>query len=620
MDNAVPPRQSPSSPTTRASAFQIKLGAVVEWAGLLGLPMGVGIMLGYYAGDRGIRWLPTMLQIILGICILSLVAIIGGRLLARSATKATEGGLRLRRRIIVCLSFAMVLIAVRLSMYWVEGPSPLTDLTTEKFNAAFLIDAERFRDFDGGLARQLEGFRALSEEVVEGDTEILSADQEALLRELWIATYDYAFSLDQIRLFYEDWYRFDPSRVERSYHLRGFLLTYAAELALYEKSSRLLTLIDGSKNAVKFLNTPHVEAALGPDSFSHFREQLQGARDKARVIAGRRYLQWLETGLSGREEAQALGCAWLWDKVESELALIDAFSPIDLAALTVASDLEILKRNVRRVWYPTQKGVATFIGNTRMRRIAAYLITPELQEEMDPYLEPGDVMLSRRNWHMSNVGLPGFWPHAVLYIGGREKFEAYFDDEQVRAYLREIGRDDVSLQAYLALKHPSRWLRYVAGDGNEPYRVIEGIAAGIVLNTLDKACGDYMAVLRPRLDKRAKAQAIIEAFGHLDKPYDYNFDFATDHALVCTELVWRSYRPARNKQGLKLEPIKVAGRATLPANQIALVFAQAYGHPEAQFDFVYFIDASEVSLEAFVATEEAFLDTHKRTKWDFLLE
>lgn len=154
----------------------------------------------------------------------------------------------------------------------------------------------------------------------------------------------------------------------------------------------------------------------------------------------------------------------------------------------------------------------------------------------------------------------------------------------------------------------------------KPYRVIEGIAAGVVLNTLSRACGDYLAAIRPRLDKKAKAQAIIEAFGHLDKPYDYNFDFATDHALVCTELVWRSFRPAAGKQGLNLEPILIAGRRALPANEIAAVFAKEHGTPGAQFEFVLFLDALESEARSFLSTEDVFLETSGRTKWDLALE
>jgi hypothetical protein len=85
---------------------------------------------------------------------------------------------------------------------------------------------------------------------------------------------------------------------------------------------------------------------------------------------------------------------------------------------------------------------------------------------------------------------------------------------------------------------------------------------------------------------------------------------------VCTELVWRSYRPAEGKEGLNFELVDIAGRKTLPANEIARQFALSYGKAERQLDFVYWMDASEKEQRAVVSTEAAFLETHKRLKWD----
>ena len=128
--------------------------------------------------------------------------------------------------------------------------------------------------------------------------------------------------------------------------------------------------------------------------------------------------------------------------------------------------------------------------------------------------------------------------------------------------------------------------------------------------------GDYLVALRPKLSKLAKAQAIVEAFGHLDKPYDFDFDFATDHTVVCTELVWRSYRPAEGKEGLDIPLVTVAGRRTLPANEFARVFAEQAGKPGAVFDFVFFIDALEKEQRALLSTEEEFSTTWQRPQWD----
>jgi hypothetical protein len=314
------------------------------------------------------------------------------------------------------------------------------------------------------------------------------------------------------------------------------------------------------------------------------------------------------------------GCGRLWDKVAQVVALIDDQSQVALAKLTIKSDMEVFKKAVSNAWYPAQKKVALLMGDTRVRRGATYLITEKQQEEMDKALLPGDIMISRKNWHLSNVGLPGFWPHAILYIGAEDKFNEFFDDSAVKELVSSLVKKDVSFGEYLAEKYPTRWKRYTKGTDSGKYRVIEACKPGVILNSLSGAFGDYMAAVRPKLDKKAKAQAIIEAFSHLDKPYDYNFDFATDNKLVCTELVWRCYRPAEGKEGLKLKLVDMAGRKTLPANEIVKCFAENKGTEKSQFDFVYFIDAAEKQGKTFVADEKALLNSYKRVKWSFAMD
>jgi hypothetical protein len=339
------------------------------------------------------------------------------------------------------------------------------------------------------------------------------------------------------------------------------------------------------------------------------------------VIAGEQFLVWMKNGLNGEKIIKELGCQWLWDKVELELALINKFDPVERATLTASSDFDIIKEKTGNIWFAGQKKVATMMGNTRVRRrIGEYLITPAQQEEMDKSLEPGDIMISRKNWHLTNAGLPGFWPHAILYIGAPEKFNAYFDTEAVKQWLKEITGSDVTLAEYLEEAYPDKWVKYNLGKDDGPYRVIESVSPGVVLHTLSEAFGDHIAAIRPRLSNLAKAQAIVIAFSHIGKPYDYKFDFATDHALVCTELVWRSYRPAKGKQGLEIPLLEMAGIKTLPANEFAKHFAAHRGTDQSQFDFVYFIDATESDCKTFVSTEEAFADSCKRVKWSFALE
>ncbi|HZO14342.1 MAG TPA: YiiX/YebB-like N1pC/P60 family cysteine hydrolase, partial [Polyangiaceae bacterium] len=280
---------------------------------------------------------------------------------------------------------------------------------------------------------------------------------------------------------------------------------------------------------------------------------------------------------------------------------------------TYRAELQRLKRSAVGLWYPVQKRAAEILGDTRVRRPGRYLIARAMRDYVDERLEPGDILLSRKNWYLSNVGLPGFWPHAMLYLGDPKKLDGYFEGVS-------LG-DERSMSAHLSEHYPNAWNAYLADGHGEPQRVIEAVSEGVVFSTLEHCAGDYFAAMRPRLDKHDKAMAIAFAFAQHEKPYDFDFDFATDHALVCTELVWRSYRPAKERShAIDFSLVPVAGRMTLPANELALKYAREAGTAAAQLDFVVFVDAREDLGEAFVSSEEAFRASARRTKWDIAQE
>ena len=346
-------------------------------------------------------------------------------------------------------------------------------------------------------------------------------------------------------------------------------------------------------------------------SYSRLRQDLQGARDQARVLAGARYLDGLERGLAAREDVDSWGLGWLWDAIERHLDNVGARSLIERQHRQLRSDAQPLEQLIRRVWLPTRKGVATALSHTKLQRPGIFLIQPHHLQTLDDDLRPGDILVGRKNWYLTNVALPGYWPHAILYLGAPDKLLAELEhDPAVQEW------SGGSFSRYMSIKHPVAWARYLAGDGGEPYRTVESIAPGVVLNTLEGSAGDALAALRPRLPPLARAQAIDAAFGHIGKPYDYDFDFATDHQLVCTELVWRAYRPAEGKAGLELALKEVAGRPTLAPNEIVRQFVRERGTERQQLDFVAFLDPIEEDQVVLVADEAAFLESPERPKWN----
>lgn len=586
---------------------RVLTGRILFAAGALALPLGIGIALGWYAGDRGVRWMPTLLGALCLFWIGSLLLMILGSRLEGSAGQPAG-----RKRVALAALGIVLLAGVRMSVAWLEQPSPLTSLDLPTYRRVYANDAARYQELSRTLDRSL---RVLAEqEALSSDPpRVLSADEEAAVADAWEAYVHGAFALDRIRSFYEDYYRYDTGRAERGRHLRSYLLTFAAELSLYEHTAQLIELVLGNDNVRTFLNVARPERGLAEDSLAFVREELAGLTDLSRVLAGEKYLEWLDLTFAAEEEARAEGYHWLWREVQGQLQRIGRRNKAALAQLTVAADWAPIRRKLKHLTFPVQKEVAEAMGDTKVLRRGSYLIRPEQLSELRKELEPGDVLLGRKNWYLSNLGLPGFWPHAMLYVGSDAELARLDADPEVQAWLKSEGQ--ASLVALLASRTPRAWDERGA---DAELCVIEAVGEGVLQHDLPHASGDYLAALRPRLSALDKAKAIARAFGYLGRPYDFDFDFATDHALVCSELVWRSYRPQGGSAGLDLPTVRVAGRETVPPQEFVKRYVSERDLDPSQqlFDFVLFVDAIEAEGRAYLSDEAGFRKTAERAKWD----
>ena len=145
---------------------------------------------------------------------------------------------------------------------------------------------------------------------------------------------------------------------------------------------------------------------------------------------------------------------------------------------------------------------------------AAKRVSAETLKRLKPQLQPGDVFITRHDDAMSNLFLPGFWPHGALYIGLPEARSA-------------MGVNDVS-------------------DGYKHYQddldVLEAKKDGVLLRALEETLHvDAFVVLRPKLSSAEIAKALNRGLTHAGKLYDFVFDFATSNRLVCTEVIYRAY-------------------------------------------------------------------------------
>jgi hypothetical protein len=125
-------------------------------------------------------------------------------------------------------------------------------------------------------------------------------------------------------------------------------------------------------------------------------------------------------------------------------------------------------------------------------------------------------------------------------------------------------------------------------------------------------------VLRPRLPPVEIAQALRRAVGYAGRPYDFEFDFRTDAALVCTEVLYKAYEPGAGLRGLRWTVPEVLGRLVLPPNDMAQQFDATVGTPDQQLDLVLFLDGDERTGTAVERGLDAFRASWRRPKWHLL--
>ena len=501
-----------------------------------------------------------------------------------------------------------------------KAHNPLAQLSRTSFDQLFSKDKEhlfKVLNILDGLLDKME-----SEIGVLPKTGLMSAEKERQLRDVWGLFYEASFEIDLIRRHYLWWYQFDPSTGQRPQHVKSFLMTYYAEVGIYNIGRRFIKLVEVNSNVVKFLNAPVTDFGLKGGSYNRFRRELTSMKEQSRIMAGKQYKRLLETGLNVREKLPNWDCDILWARIERDLETIEKEQTLRPVYIKVGIEIRLLKKGAFDFFFIGQKGVAQWMGTHRAQKVLGeYLITQRQLDEMEKSLEPGDILFARKNWVMSNLGLPGFWPHAMLYVGSREKLDTYFDDSETLQYIELLVGKKCTFTECLLMLFRGVFARYLHDDVHTPNSgrcsVIEGVNPKIRMCSLKSCYGDYMAAIRPRLSKVDKAHAIIEAFGHIDKPYDMNFDFASDDKLVCTELVWRSYRPSADRVGVNIDLVNIAGRKTLPAHEFMKCYAKENDTAKKQFDFTYFIDCCEKDQKTFVANEKAFLTTLTRSKWSF---
>lgn len=164
-------------------------------------------------------------------------------------------------------------------------------------------------------------------------------------------------------------------------------------------------------------------------------------------------------------------------------------------------------------------------------------VTAEVISAIEPMLQAGDIFITRHDDALSNLFLPGFWPHAALYIG------------------TESERQNLGINIKPPAKHTSEDIRFLEAKK-------DGVFYRPIQETLKV---DAFLILRPQLDKNLITQALQNAISHEGKLYDFLFDFSQSSRLACTAVIYRGFHGVGP---VSFSLIQHAGRSCLSAEEL----------------------------------------------------
>ncbi|MGE3409048.1 MAG: YiiX/YebB-like N1pC/P60 family cysteine hydrolase [Pirellulales bacterium] len=325
----------------------------------------------------------------------------------------------------------------------------------------------------------------------------------------------------------------------------AFLVAYSAAVLLVDAARFLRETFRDTPIVRARLNEPDESFGLPANIYDQVQHSLTGLRNAWHLYHAQRYFDTHSAELKAIAAREPFDAAWrILERHEERVRVpasrfASAMGKVRAREIASAVDQALVGRAI----YGLLKLSGTLVADRYTRLGHCPSLPVEIRQQITAQLRPGDVMVTRKEHALTNYFLPGYWPHAILYLGQP-------------AELQGMGLHN--------LPHiQPRWARLLAADGQEPRRVLESMRDGVFIRPLDSPfSNDAIVVLRPVLSPGQIAEGLSRGLAHEGKPYDFDFDFTRSDRLVCTEVVYRSYD---GLGGMRFSLTRRAGRMTLAA-------------------------------------------------------
>jgi hypothetical protein len=400
-------------------------------------------------------------------------------------------------------------------------------------------DRDTLREIVAGLDR-LEALVAQTPVIAAAaQRRYFTPDEDDRVRQGLLVYRNYRLAAFEIIFRYRDFARI----ADESLRLRCFVVAFAAALVLYEKSLKIIQVTEHQRLLRAKLNEPDAKYDLEAGFFDDVLVGYSSLSNYQALARGDRLWRGQRRSEVFRRLDADHDWRWLGDIIRKKRVIVRK-RLFDVLLRRLRYDWRAFWQTALRPARQTRYSLQTLLGgrfaDVYLVPNPVHVLTPQVLAALRPQLQPGDVLLCRAEGKLTAALVPGFWSHAAIFLGSRGDLEAL----RVR-------------------EHPhaaARWeeLPEIIGPLG---CVIEAVAPRVRISSLEASLhADHVVVLRPNVPREEIAAALGEAFGHLGKPYDFEFDFNVSSRIVCTELVYRCYH---RRGPIQFPLVKRLGRFTL---------------------------------------------------------
>ena len=293
------------------------------------------------------------------------------------------------------------------------------------------------------IARDIEGARRALQDIQEnrqlfqGKYHTLSAQDKDTVVGLWGSFLDYTIELEKLKEFHKYFFQINYAK-NPNLHKASFLIAYAAFITNYRHALIVSTIIQDPVLETK-LNEENIGLSIPRDSLYNLKQGLTRPDNLLKLNAGSAYLQLLKKINPGNMQDKVQLISDLEEESKQLYQLLGTAPRVFLD-----NPLDFFEKSSFTAWFPFQKNIALAMGSVKTAQRDDFITAEQLQEVL-PELEPGDILIERRNWHLSNIGIPGFWPHSALFTGSMEEMENYFEG---------IESNGMTITELLKIKYP----------------------------------------------------------------------------------------------------------------------------------------------------------------------